>query len=291
MTDLADWRRSSAAAQQTFEALIPRAADRALIAKLMGVAIRAADEVSASSWVVTLFEDCVRLNVGPVELVTVIDGAVRLLLTRQASWQPIEAVATEIGVFGQYKSIKDGRPVVIQSDRIHLVMDELRQDLPLSASISARARRRSTWTAAHSDRANTDDYESLPETERRAITLARIGQGVFRQRLLDFWNARCAVTGCANTDILYASHIKPWRDATAPERLDPCNGLLLSPTMDRCFDRGLVSFRDDGTIMISERLSTEDRRALGIKEDMRLRRVDDRQRLFLAHHRASIFSG
>lgn len=66
------------------------------------------------------------------------------------------------------------------------------------------------------------------------------------------WGGRCAVTGVDVPPLLTASHIKPWRAATNPERLDPYNGLLLLPQYDRLFDRGLITFADDGRMQVSE---------------------------------------
>lgn len=137
--------------------------------------------------------------------------------------------------------------------------------------------------------AETGDYFELPETERQAITKARIGQGPFRQRLIEFWGSRCAVTGCATEDLLLASHIKPWCDAEPLERIDQFNGLLLSPSLDRCFDRGYVSFDDDGQLLISPCLRQDDLVALGIEHGMRLRRIDGQHRRFLEYHRARVF--
>ncbi|WP_143286399.1 HNH endonuclease, partial [Burkholderia cenocepacia] len=67
----------------------------------------------------------------------------------------------------------------------------------------------------------------------------------------------CSVTKVTEPSILVASHIKPWRECiTRAERLSPDNGLLLSPTLDKLFDRGLISFDENNryTILISKKL-------------------------------------
>jgi hypothetical protein len=132
--------------------------------------------------------------------------------------------------------------------------------------------------------ADVHEYLSLSSTEREAIVKARIGQGRFRDSLDDYWTT-CAVTGCAERDLLRASHIKPWAKSSADERLSLYNGLLLSPALDECFDGGFISFDDDGRILISARLTATDAAALGIRSDMRLRRMDAKHRPFLAYHR------
>ena len=132
------------------------------------------------------------------------------------------------------------------------------------------------------------EYLDRLSSEREAIVKARIGQDRFRQSLIEYWSA-CAVTGCKEETLLRASHIKPWRDATPEECLDLYNGLLLSPALDVCFDSGYVSFDDKGGILISESLTADDAKAMGINSKMRLRRVDPKHKKYLAFHREQVF--
>ncbi|PTU02505.1 HNH endonuclease [Pseudomonas sp. HMWF031] len=132
--------------------------------------------------------------------------------------------------------------------------------------------------------------QQIGTTEREAIIRARVGQGVYRHALLKHWQG-CAVSGIALASMLRASHIKPWRDATHLERLDPFNGLLLTPNLDQAFDQGLISFTDEGDIVIAQTLTTEMQRALGINPQCRLRSLHDRHLNYLAWHREHVFSG
>ena len=86
---------------------------------------------------------------------------------------------------------------------------------------------------------------------------SRIGQGLFRKELIKKYNSSCVITGINEKKLLIASHIKPWAVCTNAERLSVENGLLLSPTFDKLFDCGLISFADSGRILISSQLSTE----------------------------------
>jgi HNH endonuclease len=52
--------------------------------------------------------------------------------------------------------------------------------------------------------------------------------------------------------------------------LDVHNGLLLSALWDAAFDKGLVSFADDGTALASQTLSETAKRVLGIETAPRL---------------------
>lgn len=128
-------------------------------------------------------------------------------------------------------------------------------------------------------------FTAAPETVRQQLIDARVGQGRFRKELLTWWDGQCAVTGATVSDVLVASHIKPWVQSDNIERLDMYNGLLLSATLDRLFDRGLIGFAADGRLIRSRRISDEDLARLGIAPDCRLRRVATRHLPYLALHR------
>lgn len=90
----------------------------------------------------------------------------------------------------------------------------------------------------------------LPETEKSTLVMARRGQGLFRERLL-LIESRCRITLVNNSKHLIASHTKPWRDCSNEERLDPENGLMLTPTVDHLFDKGFIGFEDSGELIVS----------------------------------------
>lgn len=89
----------------------------------------------------------------------------------------------------------------------------------------------------------------IGETKKLRLVQARRGQGVYRANLVQFEKA-CRVTGVTNLQHLRASHIKPWAASTDFEKLDGNNGLLQSPHIDHLFDRGYLSFTDDGAILL-----------------------------------------
>ena len=128
------------------------------------------------------------------------------------------------------------------------------------------------------------DDNSITETEKEAIIRARIGQGLFRSRLLSYW-AGCSITGCKLTNILIASHIKPWRNSNNPERLDVFNGLLLTPNYDKLFDLGFISFGNNGEIIFSKEFPKSERQLLGIDNRNHLIFVDERHFQYLEFHR------
>lgn len=129
--------------------------------------------------------------------------------------------------------------------------------------------------------------KKLSETEKSILVNARMGQGHFRSKLIDYWGG-CAVTGYRNTQLLVASHIKPWRDSNNDERLDRFNGLLLLANIDKAFDLGFISFNDDGKILISKFL--EKPSVLGLEEGMSFH-VRNEHKPYLGYHRGILFKG
>lgn len=126
----------------------------------------------------------------------------------------------------------------------------------------------------------------ITETEKVQLILSRKGQGNFRKLLIKYWN-RCSVTDCNLLDILIASHIKPWKDSTNIERLNPYNGLLLTPNLDKSFDKGLISFEDNGKIIISDKVSPH-LNELGITPHMRVN-LEKEHKPFMQYHRNNVF--
>lgn len=129
------------------------------------------------------------------------------------------------------------------------------------------------------------DNDDLSKTERVNLVMSRIGQGAFRQKLLSYWRA-CAVTGYRDTGLLVASHIKPWRDCTSAERLDPYNGLLLTPNLDKVFDAGLITFTKRGPVALSPLLTEPER--FGITASMRVELAAQHEP-FMSFHRDAVF--
>jgi putative restriction endonuclease len=101
-----------------------------------------------------------------------------------------------------------------------------------------------------------------------------------------YWGSRCPLTGITESALLRASHIVPWAECDDERRLDVHNGLLLSALCDAAFDKGLVSFADDGTVLLSSRLSEIARKCLGVDSVPPLADLRPAQQENLAMHRA-----
>jgi hypothetical protein len=130
---------------------------------------------------------------------------------------------------------------------------------------------------------------TVTETDREAIVRARVGQGLFKQRVMQI-ETSCRITGVNNLTHLVASHCKPWRDSTNEERLNGENGLLLTPSIDHLFDRGFIGFEDSGDLVISpvahrpslQRMGVETNRSINVGQ------FTEGQRQFLDYHRSSV---
>ena len=121
------------------------------------------------------------------------------------------------------------------------------------------------------------------KTERQGLVISRVGQGYYRQELIKKFNGRCAVTSIDREEILIASHIVPWRLSTDEERLDVDNGILLSPLYDALFDKHLISFKDDGEILIANSIKDDN-----LKTNIRLNAkiiVTEGMKKYLSRHR------
>ncbi len=130
---------------------------------------------------------------------------------------------------------------------------------------------------------------SLDETQRQAVVLARRGQGRFKRNVMKV-ERHCRVTRVAREEHLRASHCKPWRDATNEERLDGENGLLLTPTADHLFDRGFVSFDDNGDLIVSPVADRPSLVKLGIDPTGKINvgSFTSGQKRYLEYHRESV---
>lgn len=129
----------------------------------------------------------------------------------------------------------------------------------------------------------------IGETEGERAQKFRIGQNIFRDALMEYWNGSCPLSGISSPDLLRAAHMMPWSDCvTGAQRLDVHNGLLLSALWDAAFDAGLVTFDDAGMVLTSARLEGAARKALAVNEAPRLA-LRDEHRPYLAYHRNHVF--
>lgn len=145
---------------------------------------------------------------------------------------------------------------------------------------------------------------NIPQTllvgkEKETIIKQRVNQSVFRTMILQNYENKCAVTGINIPDLLVASHIIPWAESSAQEKLSPDNGICLSALYDKAFDRGLITISpDDYSICLSSALCEYETKEYfdqhfgniaGKKILMPIEHYPNRD--YLAYHRDNIFRG
>ena len=131
---------------------------------------------------------------------------------------------------------------------------------------------------------------TITETERQALVNARVGQGRFKDNVKQI-ESECRVTKVNRLEHLRASHLKPWRDCDNSERLDGENGLLLTPSIDHLFDRGFISFENNGDLLVSpvsHKVSLE-RMGVPVESGLNVGGFSEGQKIFLDYHREYIF--
>lgn len=134
-----------------------------------------------------------------------------------------------------------------------------------------------------------DRKQELPQTtEAERLVVQRVGQDLFRNVLMDYWQGRCCVTGLAVPALLRASHIKPWAKCESDnERLNVFNGLLLAPHIDALFDGGWISFSDQGGLLMSKALPASARAQLGVSPEWTVHNLKPAHLPYLTFHRTN----
>ncbi len=82
--------------------------------------------------------------------------------------------------------------------------------------------------------------------------IVREGQPIFRRKLIEAYEGKCAVTGCSIQVLLEAAHITPYAGAWHTRAQ---HGLLLKTDIHTLFDRGLLWIDADMKIRISKQLA------------------------------------
>jgi putative restriction endonuclease len=128
----------------------------------------------------------------------------------------------------------------------------------------------------------------IPETEKEQLIKTRRGQGLFRLRV-EAIESGCQLTHTTDKRFLVANHMKPWRLSDHEEKLDGHNGLLLTPHADWLFDKGWISFSDDGAILCADEGIKSLMLEWGFDPESNVGRFHAKQRPYLAFHRHNVY--
>jgi hypothetical protein len=312
------WREDPASARATLDELLRDIAPdvRRRIERFMADSVDYVSHTHSECWGFTLEREWVRFNVGFVNNIILDARELTVLVERGSS--PRNFKLTD----GGYRNAPGCGLVHLELSEIPESLEGLLQSHHRAIDICARHTTSASIRGAHSPglvaylaavsgkplvdpsyyvrepseiaRALEDiaadqaiaARRDLNETEKEALRKYRCGQGVFRDRVKSV-EPRCRVTLIESERLLRASHIKPWRDSNNSERLDCFNGLFLAPHIDALFDQRLISFSDDGDLLISPTLDRAVLTAWGIPETLNVGQFAPEQREYLKHHRGT----
>jgi len=169
---------------------------------------------------------------------------------------------------------------------VHAAQKDLTRDAAINIPIAAPVKE---WEDRIQNAIKRDP--NLNETEKQSLVTSRIGQGIFKENV---WRVEsvCRVTGVINPNHLIGSHIKPWRHSDNKERMDGENGLLLTPSIDHLFDKGYISFKDSGSLLISPRADRDALARMGVRSESSVmieKSFTHLQSRYLDFHRDKIF--
>ncbi len=101
----------------------------------------------------------------------------------------------------------------------------------------------------------------------------------------------CPFTQINDERLLIASHIKSWSKSNDKEKIDPKNGYMLTPTYDKLFDKGFITFCEDKSIVVSPWLSPMNQKRLNIYTGKIIDKLpmDEKRIKYLQYHREHIF--
>ena len=148
------------------------------------------------------------------------------------------------------------------------------------------------WLGPSKDRANL--RSETPSGFARAVFKANDPAikarplAKWRKTIKRRWSDECALTGFRNPALLRAVHIM--HVFTGGKERGRANGIALAPHIHELFDKGLIAFKDDGCVLVSGRLSPEDRSHLGLPTKLR-RPLTKREKEHFSHHRETVFLG
>ncbi len=137
-------------------------------------------------------------------------------------------------------------------ERLSIECEQLSQYLLADHGSAERDRR---------DWSDEFDLEDFTGETRQTVVRQRIKQDFFRRAVLSSYRGRCCISGVTDSRLLIASHIVPWRTDKA-NRLNPRNGLCLSPIHDKAFDNHLFTLTSDWHILLSRQLKNTKNRFL-----------------------------
>jgi len=134
------------------------------------------------------------------------------------------------------------------------------------------------------------ENDQISKRTKESLIQSRVGQGDYRDKLL-LECPYCPFTLVNDERLLIASHIKPWSKSDDNEKIDPKNGFMLTPTFDKLFDKGFITFNEDKTLIVSPWLSPMNQKRFGIYTGKKIDALplDEKRIKYLRYHKESVF--
>lgn len=143
----------------------------------------------------------------------------------------------------------------------------------------------------------TSTSEIVVEEKQKRVTKkspSREGQQQYRKKVIEHM-PQCPFTKISDDRLLIASHIKPYKSCInedkVHEAIDHLNGLALSPTYDRLFDQGYITFSDKGELICGTQLTAYTWERLNINPNAKnvMRIYPEQRENYLEYHRQNVF--
>ena len=196
-----------------------------------------------------------------------------------------------------FKSLGHGKPYRFDGEFVH-VSAYIRPNTPATRGpgrdaivFRLQSLENDAFQPAHKIARQSPLEIELGSTTALRLTAVRTKQDLFRRRLIGV-EKQCRLTNVMDLRFLRASHIKPWAACSdGGERTDGNNGLLLTPTADLLFDKGWISFEEQGRLRVADELPHEIRTKIGLnlQDGRRCGSFNEVQQKYLDFHRNTIF--
>lgn len=128
----------------------------------------------------------------------------------------------------------------------------------------------------------------IHSTEAKITSKMRIGHQAYKGKLLELWNNECAICKIKLSQLLKASHSKPWKDSSDTERVDPYNGLLLCAHHDALYDQGFITVNREGVIKVSPILKKDNYNIFNLYEGEKID-IFEENKNYLSWHSSYVF--
>jgi len=129
---------------------------------------------------------------------------------------------------------------------------------------------------------------SIDQATKKQLVDSRRGQGKYRRNLALF-EKKCRVTGITDKRFLIASHSKPWCKSDNNEKLDGNNGFFFSPHVDKLYDNGWMTFKENGDAVFADNTIVDALNQWNITFPINIGKLNFEQKSYLAYHREYVF--